>query len=92
MKTYIYPQNLKAQAQLWLWTLKDIAIIGVAMLLSILSLSQIGFIPPLALTCVYAFLTIRFDDMSVLEYIKRAVRYFLTTQQFYVWRMRIKHE
>ena len=27
---YIYPENLKAKAMLWLWELRDIAIIGVA--------------------------------------------------------------
>lgn len=27
---YIYPDNLKSKAVLWLWELRDIAIIGVA--------------------------------------------------------------
>ena len=44
---YIYPHNLKSQAKLWFWSLRDIAIIGVALLISILALSQIKlFIPP----------------------------------------------
>lgn len=88
MKEYIYPQNLKAQAQLWLWRLKDLMILGVALLLSVLALSQLQFFLPLAATLVFAFLTMRFDDTSVLDYIKRAARYFVTTQQFYVWRQR----
>ena len=88
MKEYIYPQNLKAQAQLWLWRLKDLAILGAALLVSVLALAQMKFFLPLALTLVSAFLTMRFDDTSVLDYILRAVRYFITTQQFFVWKQR----
>ena len=88
MKQYIYPQNLKSQAQLWLWRLKDLVVLGAALLVSVLALSQLRFFIPLALTMVFAFLTMRFDDTSVLDYIKRAARYFVTTQQFYVWRQR----
>ena len=88
MKQYIYPQNLKSQAQLWLWRLKDLVVLGAALLVSVLALSQLRFFLPLALTMVFAFPTMRFDDTSVLDYIKRAARYFVTTQQFYVWRQR----
>ena len=88
MKQYIYPQNLKSQAQLWLWRLKDLVVLGAALLVSVLALSQLRFFLPLALTMVFAVLTMRFDDTSVLDYIKRAARYFVTTQQFYVWRQR----
>lgn len=83
---YIYPQNLKAQAKLWFWNLRDIAIIGIALLVSVLALAQIKFVLPLALTLVYAFLTIRMDDLTVLDFIIRAVKYFLTTQQYYEWK------
>ena len=37
---YIYPENLKAKPMLWLWLLRDIAAIGVAALISVLSLVQ----------------------------------------------------
>lgn len=86
MNSYIYPQNLKAEPKLWLWNLKDLAVIGVALLISILALSQIRLILPLALTLGYAFLTIRMEDMTVLDFIKRAARFFITTQQYYEWR------
>ncbi len=59
---YIYPQNLKASAKLWLWNLRDVAILGVAPILSILALSQMQFFLPLAVTLVFAFLTIRLDS------------------------------
>jgi len=88
MNQYLYPQNLKAQAKLWLWNLRDIVVIGIALLISVLALSQIGLFLPLALTLVYAFLTIQLDDVSVLDFIKRAVRFFITTQQYYTWKAR----
>ena len=38
MTQYLYPQNLKATANLWLWGLRDFCILGVAALLSIVVL------------------------------------------------------
>lgn len=35
---------------------------------------------------IYGFLSMRLDDCSVLDYIKRAARYFLTTQQYFEWK------
>ncbi len=83
---YIYPQNLKAEAKLWLWSLRDVAILGIALILSILALSQMKFYLPLAVTLVFAFLTIRLDDQTVLDFISRGFRYFVSTQQYYEWR------
>ena len=51
---YLYPQNLKSQAKLWLWNLRDIAIIGTALLVSVLAIAQLKFVLPLALTLGYA--------------------------------------
>lgn len=86
MKQYLYPQNLKAAANLWLWSLKDFAILGVAALLSIVALVQLGFILPAAATLCYGFLTIRMDDATILDFLKYAVRYFISTQQYFEWR------
>ncbi len=83
---YIYPQNLKAEAKLWLWSLRDVAILGIALILSILALSQIKFYLPLAVTLVFAFLTIRLDDQTVLDFIGRGFRYFVSVQQYFEWR------
>ena len=85
MTQYLYPQNLKATANLWLWSLKDFAILSIAALLSVLIVSVSRFILPLALTLGYG-LTIRADDTTVLDYIKYAVRYFISTQQHFEWR------
>ena len=71
---------------LWLWELKDVGVIGVGLLLSVLALTQTGIFIPLVLTAVYAFLSIRFDGTSILDFIRYAVRYFTSTQQSFEWR------
>ena len=83
---YIYPDNLKAKAVLWLWQLRDIGIIGIGLLISVFALAQLRFLPPIVITVLYAFLTIRFDGTSILDFIKSACSYFLTKQQFFEWR------
>ena len=64
-----YPDNLSAKATLWLWELRDIGIIGVGLLLSVLALTQTGIALPLVLTVVFAFLTIRHEGTSILDFI-----------------------
>ena len=59
MTQYLYPQNLKATANLWLWGLRDFCSLGVAALLSIVVLVQLRFFIPAAATLCYGFLTIR---------------------------------
>ncbi len=86
MIQYLYPQNLKATANMWLWSLKDFAILGVSALLSIVMLVELGFLIPAAVTLVYGFLTIRMDETTILDFLKYAIRYFISTQQYYEWR------
>lgn len=35
---YIYPDNLKSKASMWLWELKDLAVTGIIVLISVLHL------------------------------------------------------
>lgn len=86
MTTYLYPQNLKATANLWFWGLRDFSILCVSALLSAVALVHLGFFLPAVVTLCYGFLTIRLDDATVMDFINWAVRYFLTTQQYYEWR------
>ena len=65
----MYPDNLEAKATLWLWELKDIVFIGIGLIISVFALSQLGFMPPIVITSVYAFLTIQFEDTSILNFI-----------------------
>ncbi len=61
---YIYPDHLKAKATMWLWQLRDLTIVGVGVLLSVLAITQTGIVIPAILTAVYAFLMIRFEDIK----------------------------
>ena len=85
MTQYLYPQNLKATANLWLWSLRDFAILCIAVLLSALALVQLGMFIPAAVTLCFGFLTIRMDDTTVLDYMRYAVRYLISIQQYFEW-------
>lgn len=87
-KQYIYPQNMRTQAKLWFWNLKDVIILAIALTISVVSWAKLGFILPAALTLGYAFLSIRMDEYSVLDFIRRAWRYFVSTQQYFEWKER----
>lgn len=86
MIQYLYPQNLKATANLWLWGLRDFTIIGIAALISIVILVNLGWVIPAVATLCYGFLTIRMDETTVMDFIRYAVRYFMSTQQYFEWR------
>ena len=83
---YIYPSNLKARAALLLWSLRDIAIIVVLALLGILMLTQAGTPVLVAAAAAYAFLAIRFEDSSILDFLRRAWRFVVAEQQLFKWR------
>ena len=85
-RQYIYPQNMRTQVKLWFWTLKDIIVLGVALVLSVVAWAKLGFVVPAAVTLLYAFLTMRIEETSVWDFIKRAGRYFITTQQYFEWK------
>ena len=74
---FIYPDNLTAKPVLWLWELKDLAVVGVGGLLSVLVLASSGFLLPLVLTVLYAFL-------------RNAVCFLFLHQQSYEWRERFE--
>ncbi|MCM1062769.1 MAG: hypothetical protein NC452_21210 [Eubacterium sp.] len=84
---YIYPDNLKASPTLFLWRLKDLVVIGIGALISVFAMAQTGFSLPVIITLVYAFLAIRHDDVSILDFIKYAARYFFIEQQEFRWRL-----
>ena len=84
---YMYPDNLKAKATLWLWELKDIGIIGVGLLISVFALGQLGFMSPVVITAVYGFLTIQFEDTSILSFIRYACAFFILKEQTFEWRL-----
>ena len=87
---FIYPDNLTAKPTLWLWELKDLAVVGVGLLLSVLALAALGLLLPLVLTVLYAFLSIRLEDASILDFLRNAVCFLFLQQQYYEWRARVE--
>ena len=85
---YLYPKNLAEKASMWLWELKDLAVIGISVLLSIVILTQTKLMLPLVASALYAFLSMRFDGTSILDFIKYAAIYFFLKPQLYEWRPR----
>lgn len=61
-----------------------------SLLLSILILAQTRIIVPLAVTLCFGFLSIRLEDTTILDFIRYAVKYFISTQQIYFWAERGK--
>lgn len=86
MRTYLYPQNLKASANLWLWSLRDFLILCIAVLFSAVVLLNSGILLPAAISLAYGFLTIRKDETAVVDFIGYAVRFFVSGQQYFEWR------
>ena len=84
---FIYPENLKAKPMLWLWLLRDVAVIGIGALLSFFALAQGLGLTPLVLTILYAFVSIQVDGSSILDFLHRAACFLLLRQQFFVWRL-----
>ncbi len=82
---FIYPDNLRAKAKLWLWELKDIAVIGIGFLLSVLALTQGAGMFLMVLTVLYAFLSIRMEGASILDFLRCAVCFLFLHQQYYEW-------
>lgn len=86
MKTYIYPENLRATVKLWFWNVRDFCIICAGIILSALLFAKLHMVAPLALTACFAFLSLRTDDTAIMDYMFNAVRFFLTSQQIFMWR------
>ena len=86
MKTYIYPENLRANVKLWFWSVRDFIIICGGIILSVVILVNFWNVLPFAATACFAFLSLRVDETSIIDYIFNAVKFFLTSQQLYLWR------
>ena len=78
---------MKATANLWLWSLRDFVILSIAVLISAAIFIDSGVLLPAALSLCFGFLTIRKDDITVVDFLGYAARFFLTGQQYYEWRM-----
>ena len=85
---YLYPQNLKSEVGMWLWSMRDFSVVAVCALISALVFATTKSVIPLAVAGVYGFLTIRIEDLCVLDFLSWATRYFITVQQEFRWRLK----
>ena len=67
---YIYPDNLRAKPKLWLWELRDVAVIGIGFLFSVLALANGSGMLLMILTVLFAFLSIRMEGASILDFLR----------------------
>ena len=88
IKTYIYPENLRASVKLWFWSVRDFIILCVGIVVSVAVIAELWNIIPAAVTLCYAFLSLRADESSVMDYMINAVKYFLLTQQEFRWQLK----
>ena len=86
LKTYIYPENLRATVKLWFWNVRDFIVICGGVILSVIVFVNLWNVLPIAATVCYGFLSLRVDDTAIMDYIFNAVKFFVTSQQVYSWR------
>jgi hypothetical protein len=41
---------------------------------------------PVPAVLIYAFMTIRLEDVTVMDFLRYAVKFFISTQQYFEWR------
>ena len=85
MKTYIYPENLRATVKLWFWNVRDFIVICSGIILSVIVFVNLWNVLPIAATVCYGFLSLRVDDTAIMDYIFNAVKFFVTSQQTFYW-------
>lgn len=83
--TYLYPEHLRAKAVMWLWQLRDLTLIVIGVLLSVFVAVRTGSLIPAVMTAAFAFLTMRFDEVSILDFLCYASAFFFK-QQYFEWR------
>ena len=88
MRTYIYPENLRASVKLWFWSVRDFIIICAGIIISVAVFAKFLCGIPAAATICYALMSLRADKVSVLDYLSNAVSFFLLGQQEYRWKER----
>lgn len=88
MKTYIYPENLRANVKIWFWSVRDFIIICAGIIISVMVFAKLWNVIPAAATVCFALITLRADEFSVLDYMINAVKYFCLSQQEYRWKER----
>lgn len=87
MNSFLYPPRLKDPKLLFLFTVKDIAILTILiMIFSSVAVKMLSLLP-LMIPIIYAILFVRIleNKENVIILLIRCFKYFLSTQQTYFW-------
>ena len=93
MKTYIYPENLRATVKLWFWNVRDFIVICGGIILSVIVFVNLWNVLLIAATVCYGFLSLRVDDTAIMDYIFNAVKFFcdfaagLFMEEIVIWQI-----
>ena len=88
---HYYPENLKSRPTVWLWKIRDLCIASVLVILGALALVGTGSSLFLVMGVAYAVMTVQTDDVTVVDFIIYACRFFFAEQQEFEWRV-TEHE
>jgi len=84
---HYYPENLRSQATVWMWKIRDLCIAATLMILGALAMAGTGVSFFLVIGVAYAVLTVQAEDVTVIDFIGYACRYFFAEQQEFEWRL-----
>ena len=79
---YIYPENLKVTATVWLWAIKDLVILMVLAMIALPILIHLHSTLGVVVAVVFGTVTARLGSRSIGDYLMIVVKY-LTLTQYY---------
>ena len=80
-----FPQNLKSKPTILVWEVRDLSVIVVGTMISFYFLLSINFVLPSVFTIIYAIMTTRVNEYTILSGLSSALNYFLFECQEYDW-------
>lgn len=85
MKEYIYPKDLKVSAIMFLWRLRDAAILMLLTVTAVILFGLAKTIVPLVGAAVFGVLTIDIGGIRICDYLKLCTQFF-GGQRIFFWR------
>lgn len=85
MKEYIYPKDLKVSAIMFLWRLRDAAILVLLTVTAVILFGLAKTIVPLVGAAVFGVLTIDIGGIRIYDYLKLCTQFF-GGQRIFFWR------
>lgn len=80
-----FPQNLKSKPTILVWEVRDLSVIVVGTMISFYFLLSRRFVLPSVFTIIYAIMTTRVNEYTILSGLSSALNYFLFECQEYDW-------